>query len=199
VSWDAKDWHDEWPHHDSGGVINAEYTTAGEAGGVVTINSNLIASSPDSAFLDLRVRTPRCDGIRVENDGGPIVMIGVGGAITAHNGGTIGRGGRIELRTNQPVRDPVALVTTRGRVSAVLDPEGRGTIEIDTERGEAEFGTIYGTVTNVRPGIGRYHGVWNGGANPTAARSGDGDCHIQIKPNAEKYSVADDWLALFKD
>jgi hypothetical protein len=199
LSWDAKDWHGEWPHHDSGAVIEASVIPPGDGGGVVTITSALIEGAPASAFLDIRVRTPRCDGVRVINDGGPIVLVGVGGAITAENGGRTGEGGRIELRTSRPIDAPVALVTSRGPVSAVIAPGGAGTIRLDSDDGLAEFETNSGSLLNVRPGIGSFRAVWNGGSNPIIARTGEGDCHIQVKPNAEMFSVADDWLALFRD
>lgn len=200
LSWDRGDWHDEWPHHDSGAVIDASVTPPGaEGGGVVTIDASLIEGAPESAFIDMRVRTPRCDGIRVMNDGGPIVMVGVGGAITAENGGVTGKGGRIELRTSQPITAPLALVTAKGPVSAVIGPGGAGTLRLQAEGGDAQFETMYGGVQSVRPGVGTYSAVWNGSDNPIIARSGDGDCHIQVKPNAEMFSVADDWIALIKD
>lgn len=201
LSWDRADWHGDWPHHDSGAVISAEVSNppVGQGGGVVTIDGTLVEGAPESAFIDIRVRTPRCDGIRVINDGGPIVMVGVGGAITAENGGVTGKGGRIELRTSQPITAPLALVTAKGPVSAVIGPGGEGTIRLDTQDGDASFETMYGGVHSVRPGAGTYTAVWNESTNPIIARSGDGDCHIQVKPNAEMFSVADDWVALFKD
>lgn len=195
ASWDRK----EARVGGLGAEVMASAVGGGDAGGVVTISGALAGDAPDSAFVDIRVRTPRCDGVRIFNDGGPIVMVGVGGMITAHNGGTVGSGGRIELRTSQALIDPVALVTSRGRVTAVIGPGGRGAIEMDAEGGVAEFETEYGTLSSVRPSAGRYRAVWNDGDNPIIARSADGLCHIMVKPNAEMFSVADDWLALFDD
>jgi len=196
VSWDGKERTKTWPGDTAGAAVYAARDTTQAAGDVVRISSTLNEGAPESAFVDVRVRTPRCDGVTVLNDGGPIVLVGVGGAITARNGE---QGGRIEVRTSRPLTDPVALVTARGKVSAVIGPGGSGLIELDSESGSAEFESEFGSVTEVRPSLGRFRGVWNSGANPVIARSGDGDVHVQVQRNAEMYSVSDDWLALFKD
>ncbi len=198
LSWGRHDHPDDWADSDDAPAVVATRATQGP-GDVLSIDASVGESAPSSAFLDLRVRTPRCDGVNVVNNAGPIVMIGVGGAITAYNGAETGEGGRIELRTSRDIIDPVALVTTRGRVSAVIGPGGRGTIELETERGSAEFGTAYGTLTDVRPSKQRYRGVWNGGANPIIGKSADGRVRFVVKPNAEMYSIPDDWLALWRD
>lgn len=198
LSWGRGERPDGWQNGDNAAGITAARAADGP-GDVLSIDASVGASAPRSAFLDLRVRTPRCDGINIVNNGGPIVMIGVGGAITAYNGADTGMGGRIELRTSKAITDPVALVTTRGRVSAVIGPGGRGTIDLESERGSAEFGTSYGTMSEVRPAMNRYHGIWNGGANPIIGKSADGQVRIVVKPNAEMYSIPDDWVALWQD
>ena len=198
LSWGRHDRPDGWPDAEDAPAVTAT-RSAGGPGDVLSISGTVGESAPRSAFLDLRIRTPRCDGVRVFNNAGPIVMVGVGGAITAYNGAETGEGGRIELRTSESIRDPLALVTTSGRVSAVIGPGGRGTIDLETERGSAEFGTAYGMMTDVRPAKQAYHGVWNGGTNPIIGRSADGRVRFVVKPNAEMYSVPDDWLALWRN
>ncbi len=198
LSWGRHDRPDGWPDAGDAPVVTAARSVDGP-GDVLSIDASVGDSAPRSAFLDLRVRTPRCDGVRVVNNAGPIVMIGVGGAITAYNGAETGEGGRIELRTSEAIRDPLALVTTSGRVSAVIGPGGRGTIDLETERGSAEFGTAYGMVTDVRPAKQSYHGVWNGGVNPIIGKSADGRVRFVVKPNAEMYSIPDDWVALWRN
>lgn len=198
VSWVRNEW--KMPRTGSTGrgrVLVSRDTTQGP-GDILRIEGVLGEGAPESAFLDLRVRTPRCDGVNVLNDGGPIILLGVGGAITAQNGVEGTRGGRIELRTSRAIQDPIALVTIKGRISAVLDPAGRGLIELDAEGGEAEFESSFGSVTEVRPAPSRFRGVWNGGDNPIIARTAQGRVHVQVQPNAEMYTVADGWIASVK-
>ena len=187
------------PESDAPGTVEAFYEPASEVGGASTlrVTAGLSDGYPTGTGVALRVRVPRCDGLNVESDGGPIVVIGTEGAVTAQSGVRTGMGGRIEYRTSHPLRDPVALVTTAGRISAVIAPEGAGVIELDTEDGQVAFNSAYGTQTEVNPGIRSYRGTWNGGKVPFVARTGDGDVQVIVKPEAEMYSTADDWMALF--
>lgn len=187
------------PETDAPGTVTAAYEASAGPGSTLRISGTLGSDYPTGTSLALRVRVPRCDGLSVINNGGPIVIIGTGGTVTAQNGVTTGIGGRIEFRTSQPVRDPVALITTDGAITAVIAPEGRAILELDTEDGDAFFGSAYGSITGVQPGIRSYRGVWNDGANPFVARSADGDVKVIVKPNAEQYSTADDWMALLGD
>lgn len=198
LSWKHGDRTMDWPggRSGTGAQIDAVRQISDGHGDVLMIEGVLEEGAPRTAFLDLRVRTPRCDGVTVINDDGPIVLVGVGGAITAQNGVVGGRGGRIELRTSRAIADPVALITTNGRISVVLGPEAQGLIELDAEGGTARFESEFGSVTQVRPSPGRFRGVWNDGDNPIIARSATGPVHVQVQHNAEMYSVADDWLAL---
>jgi hypothetical protein len=198
ISWGRDEWMMPWPGNSGGGKVLVTRDTTNGPGDILRIEGVLSEGAPESAFLDLRVRTPRCDGVNVINDGGPIILLGVGGAITAQNGVEGSRGGRIELRTSKPIQDPIALVTIEGRISAVLDPSGRGRVELDAEGGNAEFESSYGSVTEVRPSPNRFRGVWNGGSNPIIARSARGHVHVQVQPNAEMYTVADGWIASVK-
>ena len=192
------------PAEDAPETVTAAYEYSTDAGvpasaAVLRINAGLTEGYPMGSSVALRVRVPRCDGLEVSNNNGAIVILGTKGAVTAQSGGNTGVGGRIEFRTSHPLRDPVALVTTDGRVTAVIHPEGAARIELDTEQGQANFGSKYGSLTEVRPGLRSYRGTWNGGKNPFVARSGDGDITVFVKYDAEEYSTADDWMALLHD
>ena len=192
------------PREDAADTVTATYETAtgpGVPGNAATlrIKCRLVGDYPTDSAIALRVRIPRCDGLSIVNNAGPIVIIGTDGAVTAQSGVTTGFGGRIEFRTSHPLRDPVALITTQGRISAVIDPEGAGRFELATEDGQASFGSAYGIQTDVSPGMRSYRGVWNGGQNPFVARSARGDVSVLVKPDAEMYSTADDWMALIYD
>lgn len=195
---------DSLPDTDAPGTVTAQFENAADAGipanaSTLRISTHLDDTYPDGTGITLRVRVPRCDGVNIINDGGPIIILGTDGAVTAQNGINSGDGGRIEFRTSYPLRDPVALVTIRGRITAVIDPEGAARVELDTEEGQAFFGSAYGRMTEVRPGERSYHGTWNGGVNPFIARSARGDVTVFVKPAAEQYSTADDWLAFIRD
>ena len=184
------------PEIDAPGIITASYEASQGPGSTLRINAGLTGDYPTGSAIALRIRLPKCDGLNIINNGGPIIILGTGGTVTAQNGITTGLGGRIEYRTSKPLRDPVALITAGGRITAVVDPAGRALIELDTERGQTSFGSDYGSLTKVRPANRSYRGVWNDGANPFIARSADGDITVFVKYDAEQYSTADDWMAL---
>lgn len=199
-----KDGDDRMPDTDAPETVTAVFETAASNAGATNastlrVNAHLSNEYPTGSSIALRVRVPRCDGLNIINNNGAIVILGTKGAVTAQSGTQTGIGGRIEFRTSQPVRDPVALITTQGRITAVLDPEGAARVELDTEEGQAFFGSQYGRLTEVRPGLLSYRGTWNGGQNPFVARSGKGDVTVFVKPDAEQYSTADDWMTVFRD
>lgn len=196
--------NESMPREDAPGTVTAGYETAGGNASAMKATTLRIAARLDGAYprgssVALHVRVPRCDGLSVTNNEGAVVIIGTKGAVTVQSGVQTGIGGRIEYRSSQPLRDPVALITASGRITAVIDPEGAGQIELDTEEGQAFFGSQYGSLTEVRPGLRSYRGTWNGGKTPFVARSGGGDITVFVKPDAEQYSTADDLMAVFRD
>ena len=113
----------DMPETDPEDAITASFIPASDAGAPTSASTLRIVTSlgddyPRGSKIALRVRVPRCDGLSVVNNGGPIVILGTDGAVTAQNGVVTGEGGRIEYRTSKPFRDPVALITTSGRISA---------------------------------------------------------------------------------
>ncbi len=195
---------DVLPDADEPGIVTASYEPARDMGvpanaSTLRVRTTLGEAYPAGTKIALRVRVPRCDGLNIVNNGGAVVVVGTQGAVTVQNGATTGVGGRIEYRTSHPHRDPVALISTDGRITAVIAPEGAAQIELDTEDGQAFFGSAYGLLTDVRPGLRSYRGTWNGGQVPFVARTGRGEIQIFVKPDAEEYSTADDWMAWLFD
>lgn len=173
---------------------------AGPVGRVaLRVGAELAGGAPERTEVDITVRTPRCDGVRVSNAYGPVVLIGVGGAITVENGSGGRPGGRIELRTGRDIIDPVALVTTSGRVSAVLTPASRGEVDLYTEEGSASFIGDVGGISRVRPGPRRWRAVWNDGANPLVVRSERGDVRVLVVESPETYSITDGLESVLAD
>jgi hypothetical protein len=195
---------DSMPDQEAPDAVTAAYEAARDGGipanaSTLRIASRLVGDYPRGSSVALRVRVPRCDGLNIVNNNGPIVILGTKGTVTAQSGVETGIGGRIEFRSSQPLRDPVALITAGGRITAVIDPGGAAQIELATEEGQAFFSSAHGSITDVRPGVRSYRGTWNGGKTPFVARSGGGDITVFVKPDAEEYSTADDWMAVFRD
>ncbi len=158
---------------------------------VLTITAAPREGAPADTAVDLVIETPTCDGLEIESDGGPVVAVGVAGAITIDNGRGFGPGGRIEVRTNKPVEGPVALLTTRGRVAAVVPPTSRFAADLRTDEGVAAFSTKYGETGRVQAGLGRYEATYNNGQDALVMRTQRGDVRVLVHENPELYSLFD--------
>lgn len=169
----------------------AEFVEGPEGRTTLRVRTEPKHGAPMETHADLVLRVPNCEGLRVVNADGPVLLVGVGGAITVDNGRSSQPGGRIELRTNRALRDPMALVTTEGRVSVVVTERSRGDIDLYTADGHADLTARRGAFENVRPGRGRWRGVWNGGDNPLLVRSGRGEVRLVVTDDPERYTVAD--------
>lgn len=165
--------------------------------GVLRVDADLADGAPDDARIDVVVRLPACDGIWVRNAGGTVILKGIGGAMTVENGLNGRGGGRIEIRTNRPVIDPVALLTTDGRITMVITPESRAQLDLASETEPALFSTAYGSTADVRTSHRTWQGIYNGGDNLLRMRSGDGEVRVIVHEDPEMFSVADGFASLF--
>ncbi|MFI4897182.1 MAG: hypothetical protein ACIARR_05090 [Phycisphaerales bacterium JB059] len=154
---------------------------------VTTLNAPL-----ESGFhprVDLTIRTPVCDGLLVRNSGGDVEIVGIRGAITVENGFAGGQGGRVEVRAVEPVVEPVRLTSSVGPVYLVLPPESRGTLDIQSASGRADFNTKFGRVTQVHPTERHWTGVWNEGGNRIELYSGEKDARVMVVERPRTHST----------
>lgn len=165
--------------------------------GVLVVRSRLNEGLPEGATTLLVVEVPACFGVAVRNSGGAVVLNGVSGAITVENGVLNRPGGRIEVRAGDPLVDPVALVTTEGRVTLLMPPGGRAALDLASEDADAIFNADSGSVEGARITHNTYTGTWNGGTNTVMLRTGSGRVRVQVEENPTGYSVMDGTRALF--
>lgn len=152
-----------------------------EGGQVLVVRTGAVWPDPDEVWVDLTIRMPACDGAIIWNRGGPVELVGVSGAVHVENGPleVAGRGegrsdGRIELRTNEPMTAPVALVTKRGTVVYQVGPNSTGMIELVSGDRPVEFYSP-GLRPDMVSGDGKRMTVQlNGGQNPVMLRSEEG-------------------------
>ena len=151
----------------------------------------LADTPPDAAervHVDLVVRVPSCDGVSVRSAGGPIRIMGVGGAIDARNGRAGRAGGLIEVRTDRPLIDPVHLETTEGDILYMVGPEASGVFDARTESGAVQVSQRVGTLASIRPTATTWSAVYNGGTNPVTLLTGRGDIEIRFIEDARTFS-----------
>jgi hypothetical protein len=185
-----------WTDDDPPSSVDAVYAAGPEGRAVLVVRAEASGGGPAEASIDVDIVVPSCEGIAVKNGWGPVQLVGVTGAITVENGvGMVGAGemgaGRVEVRTGAPIVDPVALTTTRGPITLVTEPRGRGTIEMLTGDGVTHFRTRYGTLREVRPEPGVWRGVWNGGTNPVHLRTGAGRTRVMVQQDPVGFTIAE--------
>lgn len=139
------------------------------------------AGLTDDIRVTLVVTTPRCDGVRVRARG-DIVMAGVSGAIQAES-----QSGAIDVRTNHPLRDPVALTTGAGNVYLTASPQSRGRIEAHATNGRARVHSAETPLRNITAGDSSYTADLHGGENVILLRSDDGDVYLHLVDDPMSY------------
>jgi hypothetical protein len=158
---------------------------------VVTTPATGADGRPLDVAVDVVVRVPKTEGVRVKNAGGDVDLVGVSGPVTVQNGfggpGSAGIGGDVYLRTGEAMTEPVSLSTTGGDVTYQVGPGSTGRFEITSDKGMAEFFSRLGNVTDVRPSTSRYTAVLDDGANPVTLHTNDGTARAMILQNAATY------------
>lgn len=147
--------------------------------------------------IDLIIKTPVCDGLLVRNAGGSVDVTGVRGAITIESGYAGGQGGRVEVRSGEPIVEPVRITSSVGPVYLVVPPDSRGTIDIESDGGIAVFNSSFGRVVNVEPTQHRWTGVWNDGENLIQLYAGHADARMLVVERPVTYTTGAQYSSVF--
>ncbi|MDX2115349.1 MAG: hypothetical protein SFZ24_06975 [Planctomycetota bacterium] len=131
--------------------------------------------------VDLEVRVPRCEGVRVENQGGNVILVGTGGATLVEN-----RQGVIELRTTQPMVDPVTLVNVDGSIYYQVPPGSTGQFDLETLDGGVWYRDRDSETDRAYAAPSMYQARLADGANPVVARTSRGNINVWIDDDAHK-------------
>jgi hypothetical protein len=174
----------------TGEYFTAEHVTNGEVGTVVVRPTDLTIDGFRPP-IDVIVYVPRADGVRVRNTGGKITIIGATGVIDAESGTAEIEGGDIEIRTDNPLTEPVTAMSTGGDVKMVLGKNSAGTIELIAPRGKVTFDGRYGVTEHSRPAKGHWTGIWNDGINAITLRAEDGDAVVMVADHPTMYTLKD--------
>lgn len=148
-------------------------TQAGEFGRTVTTITAERINESDAA-VRLHITVPSCDGIRV-HAAGEVILSGVRGAIQAET-----TRGPIDVRTDRPVRDPVALVAGDGNIYFTAPLHSQGTIDVQTPNGEARVRSQLAVVKSINAEPHRFRGVLAGGDNSIMLRTETGNAEILL-------------------
>jgi hypothetical protein len=141
-----------------------------EGRAVYVLRTSTSWNNPKEVWVNLTIRMPRCDGVRVFNRGGDVRLSGVTGAIQVDNGEYADRTGGIEVRTDADMSDPVALITNSGNVVYQVGGGSVGEYTLDAEGGDEMFDS-----NNIAPGMVHTNG------SVTTASIGEGSNAVLLK------------------
>ncbi len=147
--------------------------------GTLRVRSTSTRLETDDHHVDLTIFAPRCDGLRVVNQGGLVMVVNTGGATDIHN-----RAGTVELRTSRPMVDQVTITTTDGSIYYQVPPGSTGRFDLQTLEGMTSFIDRVGQSTQSRSGsFEAYTGTLNEGTNEVVARTNNGDVRVWVIEN----------------
>jgi len=142
------------------------------------------------AATDLVIALPRCQGTLIRNGGGDVTLVGVSGAVQVENGLESGRGGRIELRTDAPIAEPILLANATGDIHFQVSPAAAGQIDAGTSDGRVRLVVRAGSIRNVIHDPSHWSGTLNGGTNPVTLRTRSGNIRLVVMPGARRHVPA---------
>jgi len=123
------------------------------------------AEGAEDVPVDIRVILPACGGVRVQNDGGPVTLLDVAGAIEVHNSLDAADGRSIFIETWEDLTAPMLLRSERGNVEVRMgrDSAGQLTASSQTERVTVDTGAA--KTASVKLTGRSWIGTINGGAS----------------------------------
>ena len=140
--------------------------------------------------LHLFVTVPGTKSTMIRNNDGSVHVIGVAGVIEIQNGDVGIPGGDIQVKTDQPLRDRISLVTSDGYVALSIPPNSAGAFTLESPKASLTFNSRQARVTNAES-VAYSHswsGMLNGGENTVLLRSGNGDVRVNVIENPLRVS-----------
>ncbi|MCW5763254.1 MAG: hypothetical protein KIT88_08455 [Phycisphaeraceae bacterium] len=188
AQWRGKYSKAEWESLRNEEWVVAEHVIE-DGNSILRVLSQASPETDPPAWVQITVLMPSCDGVFIRNAGGPVLVVGSGGAHTIESGFDRGSGGHVEVRTGRKIVDPISLRTSDGNVDLILAPNSGGTVDLQTDRGRAIFGSAFGRTTSVRAESKRWSGVWNAQSNPISLQTLRGTAVLRVTKNPEMHST----------
>lgn len=129
------------------------------------------------------VSVPRCDGIRVENRGGFVELIDVGGVMFVSNAG-----GGVDVRTSRVVSDDVTILNVDGDVFLQIPEGSEGWVELESFDGMMGVKDGSGSFSDVHDNARKKTGRLGDGENVIQVRTNDGYLTLKVMENPLAYS-----------
>lgn len=150
------------------------------ANAVLNVRTGTPRENLGDHWVDLHIRVPRCQGVRVQNRGGNVIVVGTAGGTEITN-----RQGVVEFRTNQPVTDPVTLTTTDGNVYYQVPVGSTGAFDLETLDGKVWYRDRVSATDRTYSSDRTHQSRLAGGENPIVARTNRGTINVWVDENPQ--------------
>lgn len=165
---------------DRPGIWVAAEATSREGYSVLRVLAQPEPGADERARARLVVRMPACHGTLVRTSDGQVMLIGVEGSVQVENGLQSGRGGRVEVRTDRPITEPVLIATASGDIHYQVGPGSAGDLDLSTGDGQIVVFARKGQIRDLREGRTRWTGNFNEGRNPVVLRTASGRVTVAV-------------------
>jgi len=154
--------------------IFSEIDTEGPLG-ILRIETATLADDQDRHGVNLLIRMPRCDGVRIRNAGGHVSVTDAGGTIDIIN-----IDGSVEFRTSRRMTEAVTLITHEGEVYYQVPPDSTGSFDMLTLEGRTTIKDRGAIIEDTYTARGELRFVLNNGENPIIMRSNRGNVRAWV-------------------
>lgn len=145
------------------------------ARGVLRVRTGTKSEQSENLWIDLSIRLPRCGGVRIDNRGGNVEVVGASGGTQITN-----RQGAVEFRTNEPMLDPVTITTTDGYLYYQVPTNSTGLFDLQTLDGKAWYRDRVNGTDRAYSAPGTYQARLNEGTNTIELRTNRGDINVWV-------------------
>lgn len=142
----------------------------------------VLSASPgpdEPKSVDLRIKVPACDGLRVLNSGGRVFIKGVNGAIDVTND-VPGRTGGTVVIAQDPVTSPIIIKARRGGIDLRVPADSVGRLSAKSASGNLAIDVGEASVRNARASLHEYSGVLGAGQNEITLVADEGEVQFVI-------------------
>lgn len=153
----------------------------GTLGQVLQVRASTLHPEPYYQGVDVDIRTPDVDGVRIHTSAGNVIARGVAGKVDIAT-----RDGDVRVLTERPLTDSVRIINDYGNVDFRIRGESTGELDVQAFRGtvrqkvdHGQFRVYTGTDQST------LKGSLNNGTNPMVLRAADGDVRLAVVSNPE--------------
>lgn len=142
----------------------------------------VLSASPgagDPKPVDIRIKVPTCDGLRVVNAGGRVYIKGVNGAIDVTND-VAGKSGGTVVIVQDPVTSPIIIKARRGGIDLRVPAESTGRLSAKSTSGTLAIDVGEATIKNAKASLREYSGTLGTTENEITLVADEGDVQFVL-------------------